>query len=255
MRTTVPSLVFCLVIACTASPGVCEDDTGAAKVPVVFDRRYKMLSADGKEDIGTYHLRATETEKELTLVEKVSMLYNRRTVGWESTVRYRTKPSYVPLSGTAETTIDGKTWMKGTVTFAEKTYDISGRGFLDRTSGEPIDRPREFVKRGIPIPRGTLIFQSALPILAPRLLRKPGELRDIVVVEFPDDISPPELINIKEGYRLVREEADDAGKYRISLFGPHHKRGLSSLQYDRKGDLLAIAPFGKLKLVEVADKN
>ncbi len=143
--------------------------------------------------------------------------------------------------------------MKGAVTFSEKTFSLEGKGFTYKLAGEALNPPKTFAfgKKGTPKPEGTLVFQSALPTIGPRILPKEGELRNVVFVEFPDDISAPELINFKTGYRLVREAPDEKGEYAIKVYAPHSKDSISRARFNKEDRLVSMDAFGKVKLVPV----
>ncbi len=222
----------------------------------IFEKEYSLRSPD-EEQAGSWRLKAVqkaggeiEISDELFIEEHPT----RGKMGYKSTVVYRSAPSLSPVRATAETQSGGKTCMKGEVAFAEKTLSFSCVGLHDGHTGKPIDPPLKFEKKDIERPKCVLLFQSAFPVLGPRLLPKEGELKEVVFVEFPDDINAPELINMKENYRLVREPADEKGSYRMKVFGPLPDRPICTAQYDKNNKIIALH-MGDTELVEVQEKK
>jgi hypothetical protein len=218
----------------------------------ICDKTYKIVAPDGETELGTYRLRAVEVKgtRRVEIVESLAMSYRGKDVSLTSTVVYAPGPSPSPLKGEAETRIAGKPCMRGEITLSEKAVSYSGVGLLDKRTGQAITPPRKFRRQGIPRPAGPMIFQSAFPVLSPRFIDSPGELRDVAFVEFPDDIDAPELVNVKEKFRLVREKPDEQGRYRVSIYNPHREKPVHSALFDRTDRLVSISSLGKLRLVE-----
>ena len=86
------------------------------------------------------------------------------------------------------------------------------------------------------------------------MLPKEGELKDVVFVEFPDDIGAPELITFKKGYRLVREKLDKDGEYNLKIYSPHSEDSISHIRYNKNDQIVSIVSFGKMKLREVKEE-
>jgi hypothetical protein len=237
-----------------------EADEAKAKSEskIICKKEYKIVAPNGEKEMGTYGILAVQkkgAEKNINITETVSMDYRGKKVEYKSTVTYNSKSPISPENATAETKVDGKVCMKGTVTFSEKTISLECTGFLNKRTGKVIDPPKRFEKKDEPRPKGVLIFQSALAAIGPRLLPKEGELKNVVFVEFPDDIGAPELINFKEGYRLVREKPDDKGDYRIRISSPHSDESRLQVRYNKNDQIVSIASFGKMKLKEVKEKK
>ncbi|MDC3335384.1 hypothetical protein OAV71_02650 [Opitutales bacterium] len=233
-------------------------ENGDKSNKIICNKKYKIVAPNGDKDMGTYGILAVQKkwpEKNINITETMSMDYRGKKAEYKSSVIYNSNPPISPESATAETKVDGKVCMKGTVTFSEKTVSFNCTGFLNKRTGEAIDPPKKFEKKDQPKPQGVLIFQSALPTIGPRLLSKEGELKDVVFVEFPDDIGAPELINFKEGYRLVREEPDDKGEYNLKIYSPHSEDSISHIRYNKNDQIVSIASFGKMKLREVEEKK
>ena len=221
----------------------------------ICDQKLKALSPDGEKELGTYSIKAVtiESGKKIKIVESFALDYRGRKVGMKSIVIYENTSPVSPLKGTAETKIDGKICMKGTVTFSDATVDIECTGFLNKRTGAAIDPPKKFKKRDWVVPAGVRIFQSALPAIGPRILPQAGELKNIVFMEFPDDLGAPELIEFKKGYRLVREKPNEQGEYSLKIYSPHSDDAISHIQFSKDDQIVSMDSFGKLKFVEIKE--
>ena len=65
---------------------------------------------------------------------------------------------------------------------------------------------------------------------------EPGEMRDVVLAEFPDDID--ESIKFKKDYWLVRED-EESGTYSIRLHSPHSQEPVAVLLFDESGNCIS----------------
>lgn len=248
---------FYALISCITALGIPAsrpaEERAKPKEEVICDKQYKIVAPnDPTKELGRYHIKGTYLEdgKQVRILEEMTMDYARKKVAYKSTVIYNTTPSLGPAKGSAETTVNGKPCMKGTVELKDKALSSSCLGLLNWKTGERIDPPKHYEKK-IKKPKGILVFQSALPVLGPRLIREHGELKNVVFVEFPDDVAAPELITCKEGYRLVRGKPNAAGQYVIKIFSPRLDTPVSEVQFDRSDKLASISAFGKLALVEM----
>ena len=235
------------------SSGAVEQAT-KPKEDIICDKQYKIVAPDDvKKDLGRYHIKATRVadRKQIRILEELTMDHKGKKIGYKSTVTYNMGPLPAPQEGKAETTVDGQVCMRGVVQFRDTTLSLSCLGLLNGKSGEKIDPPRQYEKKDIKKPKGVLVFQSALPAIGPLLIPDKGELKNVVFVEFPDDINAPELINLKKGYRLVRGEPDALGVYGIKIFAPHSEMPACEALFDKHGKLTTIPSFGKMSLVEV----
>jgi hypothetical protein len=224
---------------------------------LVCNKRYKVVSAEGDHEIGTYEIKAVSRgrDRKMEIAESLSLDYRGKKAEYKSTVIYGNTSPPVPENGAVETKVDGKTCMKGTVTFSEKTLSFECSGLLDKRTGEAIDPPKKFEKKDLPKPEGALIFQSALAVIGPRLLTKEGTLQKVVFVEFPDDLGAPELINFKKGYRLVRGKQDAQGEYHLEIYSALSEDSISKIRFDKNDQIVSISSFGnKMKLVEIKEK-
>lgn len=223
----------------------------------IWDKNYLAVSVDDDKQVGTYdHKVVTRNNgKEIEIVESFTLDYRGMKASMSSTVTYKTEPKLVAVGGTTETKIDGKTCMTGSVTLHGKTIDIQGKGFLNKRTKAAIVPPKVFGRKDWALPKGVVIFQSALPVVGPRLLPKEGELKDVVLAEFPDDIGAPELITLKEGTRLVRGAADAQGEYDLELFSKEDvERSFAKYRMNKDDQVISAVLFWKLKLVEIEAK-
>lgn len=228
------------------------DEKPQANDKIVCNKEYKIISSDAKTELGRFGIKGIfkEGEQKFAITETLSMDYQGKKVEYISSVVYKSKPSIAPESGVAETKVDGKICMKGTVIFTEKTINIECTGFLNKRTGEAINPPKKFERKDEPRPDAVLIFQSALLAIGPKLLPREGELRDIVFVEFPDDLGAPELIKFKKGYRLVRERSEEKGEYNLKIYSPYSDNSDYHIRFDKDDRITSIASFGQLKLLE-----
>lgn len=253
MNKSLFRLCAVLLGVCLVHTGFAEEGDTTQADKTICNKNFQVMSMDRDKKLGTYSIKAVmkESETKIEIVESWSLDYRGKQVDIKSTVVYENTSPFAPKKGTVETKIDGKTCMKGTVTFSEETVDFECKGFLDKRTGKALDPPKSFAKKNQPVAEGVLIFQSALLVIGPRILPKEGELKNVVFVEFPDDLGAPELINFKEGYRLVRGQPDEKGEYDMRLHGPHSDFHIRFSKDDRAISAL----YGKMKLVEVEEKK
>jgi hypothetical protein len=215
-------------------------------------QKHRVLSREGQE-VGTRTLRITETPKDIEIVEELEATQLGKKVGIKTAVRFSSGALTAPLGGNAETSMDGHACMKGSISFSERDYRISGTAYMDR-KGSPLPGPMKFGDRELPLPPGTVIFRSALSVLGPRLLPKNGELKGIVFVEFPEDIKPPELVKVLEKHRLVRESAPQGGGFTLKLFDSTSNEPKCSVEFGAGGQLRSEVQ-GKLRFVHTEEKE
>lgn len=208
----------------------------------ICDQKFNLMS--GADEVGKLQLKATTKGDELTIVKSMTMTMQGKNLEYTSTVKYKTKPSLAPVEAHAVTKIDGKETMDGTVKFSEKKCDISMVGKHDK-QGNPIDPPKKVEIKDVVIPEGTIVF--SLGIVGPMILDKPGEKGDIVHAEFPDDFKVPELINLKENYKITREEAKEGGSFTMRLIWvctDEPEITVESVEFDKDGKIKSME-FGK----------
>ena len=253
--------VALMMILAFMSSGAAEEEAkpeAAPKAKVICDKEFKMVRPIGGEDqdVGTYRIRGIERNdgRQIEIVEEMAMDYRGRTAGYTSTVIYKTAPALTPVKGGTETTLNGKPCMKGGVVFEGKTFSRSCVGLLNKRTMEKIAPPKKYEKRDVPRPEGVLVFQSALPVIGPKLIAKTGELKNIVFVEFPDDLDAPELINLKKGHRVVRDAPDAEGRYSIKIVRAGSDKPISEARFNKADKLLSLAQIGKFRLVEAEKK-
>ena len=252
-----PLFVYAMVSFAAAtgipSSGAVEQAT-KPKEEVICDKQYKIVApTDAKKDLGRYYIKGALVAdgKQIRILEEVTMDHKGKKIGYKSVVTYKTGRLPVPEEAEAETTVNGQPCMRGIVQFRDNTLSLSCLGLMNGKSGEKIDPPKQYERKDIKKPEGALVFQSGLPVIGPRFIPNKGELKNVVFVEFPDDINAPELVTFKKNYRLVRGEADAKGIYGIKVFSPHSQTPVSEVRFDRHGKLVTIPSFGKLRLVEV----
>jgi len=229
-----------------------EKQPAKPTVEILCDKRYRIAAPEdvGKE-LGRYHIRGVRREGEETIriTEELTLVRRGKKGGYASTVVYTAAPAVAPVQADATTLLEGKLCMTGKVAFQKTTWSHSCLGLLDPRTGAKISPPREYVKQALPKPAGLLVFQSALPVLGPRFLARPGEAK-VVWVEFPDDIAAPELITLKPGHRLVRTKPDADGRYFIRVYGPHSDKPRADAQFDKNDKLISVPAYGRWTLTE-----
>jgi len=246
-------VAFGLVLA--LSPCLAQDGT-EEEPKVICDKEFMILSPGAEQErIGSWHLKAVEFEDaaRIEITEELSMDYRGKKAGYRSIVTYQSGPPLTPEKGSAETEIDGQYCMTGTVEFQNGTVSLSCVGLLDERTGTKLDPPQTYEKKDAPRPEGTLVFQSCLPAIGPRFIAEEGEIENVVFVEFPDDIGFRELINFKDGCRIVRDKPDADGRYFIRLFSPYSDEPMEEVQYDKDDRPVSIS-LGELRLVELEEE-
>ncbi len=228
---------------------------------VLYNQKFKLVDPnDETKVLGTRHYKAVEKGAEILISEEVTIEeYRGKKAGFKSKVKYRTAPALAPYHFEGETTIDGKTQMKGTLTISNGKADISVKGFFDRR-GNPANPPLKMEKKGLDMPKGTLILPQHLRILGPKILGKPGDAKEVIYVEFPDDLRYPEFMNWKEGFRLVRHKAQSDGSFEIEVIRAVEGEGEHSafkLKFDSKGkylsEVLTRAKFKEIPIEKSAE--
>ncbi len=240
--------------ACVDSLEVGRPETAGK---VICNRTFKLLLPDERgQQAGTYRIKGISRDdgKHIEIIEEITLDRRGQKCEYRSSVVYRTRPTISPVKGTAETRIDGKPCMTGTVQFQADTLSYSWLVSLDKRTGERLDPAKRYEKKDVPKPAGHLLFQSAVPVLGPRVLAKKGELADVVFIEFPDDTD--ELIHLKGRHRLVREARDEDGRFTMKLFRARSHKPALDIQFDKQDRLLlANSMFGKFKMVETTEEK
>ncbi len=242
-------------------------DAASAETPeptVIVDKVYRMFSAESDEDseIGTFTIRAVETDQTVEVAVEITMDFRGESVTISTSVDYK-QASGEPISGQAETFIGGEACMQGTIEFGETTYSYSGVGLLDARAGEALTPPLEFGETDLPMPAGPVVFIADFAVMAPRLLAEAGTLEDVIIFRVPDDIGAPELVDVQEGCQLVRRPADADGNVVSELYypvpgttpegEPRIRQALdSSVTYNTDGEIVDYRPNeDDWRLVEV----
>jgi hypothetical protein len=216
--------------------------------PVILDEDYTIVALMENLEIGNRHLKVLSSGSTTEFTETVSMHYQGTEVGWETRVTYAMDPSIAPLSAEGRTFIRKTEVMRGTLAFGGDSVELEASLLYDEYTGTfagPIEK-----KTSEQLPGNIILFQSAIQVLGPQLLKEPGEIDDITFAECPDDVDS--LVNFKEGRRLVREASQPDGSFVLKLF-PSVKEGHPGepacvVRFDAKGKCFS-EEFEKLKFV------
>ncbi len=244
-------ILLCAVFALLLSASVAIADE---EEKILFDQKYKLLEPNEKKEMGTYSVRAVEKGGEITITEEMAMQSGhpaRGKVGFKTKVKYKTKPALAPYHFEGETSMGEKTMMKGTMTVKDGKADLLVQGLYDRR-GNPANPPLKMEKKGLDMPKGTLLVPRHLRVLGPRILDKPGELTDILKIEFPDDIKFPEFMNMKKDDKLVRDKPDGKGNFVIKLVSLDESGRVGmTVKFDSKGKYIPEPSSSSGRLIEV----
>jgi hypothetical protein len=221
----------------------------AAGDTVLVDQSFAVFEPKGKESVGNYQIKAVSRKADglIEITELFAAKYRGKKAEITSTILYTGGANPSPVSGTAETRIDGKVCLKGTVTVTEKTVTCEGTTFIDERTGEALNPPKVYPKEDIRRPEGILLFQSTASVVGPLLLPKEGETR-IVLVEFPDDLYAPEFIRLNKDYRLARGKANDKGEFDMQVLEPRGDRPIFQFMLDKESRPLAAPIYGNWRL-------
>jgi len=208
---------------------------------------------EGDKEIGSYSLKALlkNESRNIEITETTSMDYKDKRIDLKSIVVCKNNSLFLLETGYAETKIDGKDSMKGSVSFTEKSFSYEGKGFLNNKTGKELAQPFVFSKKEEPNPSGLLIVMSAIPSIGPRILQKEGKLTNIAFGEFPDEFKAPSLIMFKEGYRLEREKSNEKGEFEMKLYSVNSKESLFRIKYNKDDQIIYMETLGKYKFIEV----
>ena len=243
MRPTPSRIVFVtgFTVALNVSGAVSlmAEKTENSAGSTILDQDFRILSIADNKALGVRRLQASDDGKAVEIVETATMDFHDKKVGWTSTVIY---PKERPvLKASAETTVDGERRMEGSVSFdhAKGVLQMSGN-FIKDGQVSPLPLPTGDVS----IAKGTILFQSALSVIGPQLLREPGTIDEIVLAEFPDDVHG--LVQFKEGFRLERTAMDSDGGFTLKLHGPHGTDPVATVTFDGQGNVVS-EDLGKLR--------
>lgn len=201
------------------------------------DTTYKIIDLDKGGEIGKRRLKITEGDDSWTFEETMEVTLKGKVMGWTSTVIYSAKESLYPTGAEVETTVNGKVCMQSAVTFEQGLVKVSAT-ILSKKNGDDIDPPIKGEK-GMPLPEGTILFQSSLQVIGPLLLPQQGELQGVVMAEFPDDIDNP--INLKKDWRMVRKDSS-SGSFSLKLYYTEAEEPTAVIEFDAQGKCLSESP-------------
>jgi hypothetical protein len=250
--------VFAVFVALPLGLFAAEEEEKVEEEKVLVDKKYKVVSTRDDEEVGTRHLKAVEKDGEIHITEVATFKYHGATVGLNATQVYKADGDYDFLSASGKTFIGNNVAMDGSITFHDNGADISVKGFIDRR-GNKCDEPLKLDKKNMEIPKGRLFSRVALEVFGPKLLANEGELKNIVSVEFPDDIKYPEFINFKENYVIKREATKEDGSFKMKLIDKSGQRGGSdrvvcAYVFDKDGNCVPGDMY-KMKFVPITDKE
>jgi len=139
--------------------------------------------------------------------------------GFDSQVVYRGEAKPAIVRGEMTTRIDTFKIMEGKVSFAQAdggwTAQVEATGYAD-TEQRPFENARSWTKT-LTATGDLLLTHAAFIHFAPRLLKAPGKIENVVHVEFPDDIGWPAALNLHPDCVLERHAAGPDGKAEITL--------------------------------------
>jgi hypothetical protein len=240
-------LGIALGLAATIGPGgggataaAAEGDSWAPPPP---EETWFQVFA-GSARVGYAHHKVSRVFGTLIVEEQFQALIKGKVARFDTVVVYATKGGPQPQEATATTALAGVKLMEGKVTFDAKGGEkaaarIQVKGFADRNL--KITSPPKAQTSEQPVPDGPVVFQSALPYVAPLLVPKAGRLEGVTLAEFPDDIDFPALLNLKPGRTLERTAPDPTGRWQIVMTAP--QRGgppapVARMTFDEKGALV-----------------
>ena len=219
-------------------------------VKVLMEKSYHLLDDDAGEQIGSYSVAFDSYEDEVIMVDEFEVIHRDRLVGYNASVTLGPDGDGVmrPREASISTTVEGEPCMTGTIRLDETTWRYSGEGVRDAGSGEELDPPATFEKEDIPRPEMLIVFPQTLIYFGPVWLPENGE-RVIAFAEFPVDIGPASLIDIREDFRLIRLPFGDEGGFVIELTKPNHKPKCRA-EYDADGNCTSLNLFPNWGMAE-----
>jgi hypothetical protein len=226
------------------------------KTPEAQYVKYTLFRNGDEGQVGSYSLKKeVDTVKETIKVSEIFVIEMRpgKKMQIKSSVIYSTKKSYVPTTSTTETKYNGKLCMTGTLTFKDGKHSYKCSEHLKKRTGVVVDPAVEYVKKdqNNPAGDGILLYRSAIPVLAPLLLKKEGELENIIMVEFPKDIDAPTILKFRENGKLTREAPEADGSFKMSFTDGKRGRKYMSMHFDKSNELISLPEFGGMRAVIV----
>lgn len=188
--------------------------------PLVPDFREDSFLSVSDEKIGSRRTEVVREDDRLTITETVNLRNPFGEFGWKATVVYRTQPSLTPISGTCQTFADGEPILKGIVRIDEGKMFVSavGKKQLDGLRRSFDKEESNFEKDDIVLAGKRFLFTTGLAVVAPLLATEDGTVEEVTLLEFPDDIGFPEVIQTKSNGSLKRKTTPQ-GKVEIVYLG------------------------------------
>jgi len=233
-----------LTLAAVAAAGVAGIDTKILRLDVLR----------GDRSVGQMRLEVM-TVGSLTVIDEDFTATFRAAgettdAGFKSQIVYKGADTPNPTRGEVTTRIADFKIMTGKVTFSPTdgtwTAEAEATGFAD-TERKPFPTARSW-SQSLSTTGRVLLTRAAFLHFAPRLLAAPGKIEDVTLVEFPDDIGFPKMLNFQPGCVLERRPAGADGKAEITLhrvFAGGNIRPLLVMTVDSAGKVveMKLAPM------------
>lgn len=202
------------------------------------DLKFEVVGPKG-EKVGHYRIQSSKEDKIVTVIETIQAGPGGQKGGWKSTVSYYADEKIKPINGMVVTIIGDQPCMTGSLLFLEDTIYVTAVGYIDKR-GNKIPEGKEVMQDKGPIDsEGIYFISSSAPIIGDILLKGKEEISGINFVEFPDDMDMPELLNIKDEYKLVKSTAAD-GAYTIKIMNSREEE-IQTVHYEKSGQIKLIS--------------
>lgn len=210
MTSTLRTL-FTLCILLPAAIARAEDPKPPEQTRTLAEYKFSIVDSNDTP-FGRYTLKAVEDLKAKTIRIDVLLTgeMRDRKIRIQSSVTYTNGKDPQPVKGTALTAMNDETMMTGEIWFRESTYGWSCKKLFDRRNKQKVDPPIVYERKNQARPEAPMLFQSAVVILGPRILDKDGR-KKVTFVEFPDDLTAPELVTLKNWVAIYRQKTESGG--------------------------------------------
>ncbi|MBI9018371.1 MAG: efflux RND transporter periplasmic adaptor subunit [Phycisphaerae bacterium] len=179
-----------------------------------YDYTYDVFNQD--KMVGHYYINGIVDEKIIAVGENIKIKFNENDLSLQSNVSYDLENDKL-LYGVALTKINGKLAMVGNILVDSDKLVISATGYLDK-NGNKLPEANYGKAKNYSEPlqnKYHYLTYSGIEILGQKLTEG-GPKADVAIIEFPDDLSMPEIVTIKYDYQLERKANDD-GSYEVVL--------------------------------------
>jgi len=197
------------------APGPPSGSTSVVRQEFEYD-----LFAENQK-VGRMRLRIMTVSDRVIMDKEVAVKFKgQQEVGYDTQEVYLAAPKPVPQRGKAVTRFGDVKLMEGSLVFEAKdggqlSARMEATGFTDKDR-KPQAKAVTF-KKELPVPEGTVLTYVALLYFAPRLLPAAGEKGGIVLMELPDDLDFPALVNFKSDCVLTRSAPNAEGNAEFLL--------------------------------------